>query len=192
MPPGTPGVPAGCCVCGVRSCPGLWRCTCAGPSVITGELLLCAPLSALTWCSPLEPRHLRLSFLREHDALGTRSGCSFLVPHVRVCQPRRSAEASPAGATTPFCSDCPSCTLTSLIIQSLPGPPRWSLGSCAGFHVGVSPHPLGPGPTRATAGPSCEWMFCFLAQTGCFPEGLTLCTPAAVCSGVSVHTFASV
>lgn len=117
------------------------------------------------------------SFLSEHNALETCSGCSLLFPHERVRQPQRSAKASLAGAVThklqpsqPSVATLHLFTLTSLIIQSLPSPFQWLLGSCAGFHVDVSPYSLGPGPMRATAGPSCERMFHF--KTGCFPECL--------------------
>lgn len=165
-------------------CVRVLGCGTAGPSAGTRATRLSPPLSALTRRSALESCHLRLSFLSEHGALETRSGCSFLFPRVRP--PRRSAEASPAGAAAPglqpshpsVATDL-SLTLTSLAIPSLPSPLRGLPGSRAGFHVDGSPYSLGPGLTRATAGPSREWMFPFLGQTRCFPECLYVVHPTS-------------
>lgn len=182
FPPGTPGAPRGllCVPCAFES----WGCGTAGPSAGTRATRLSPPLSALTRRSALESCHLRLSFLSEHGALETRSGCSFLFPRVRP--PRRSADASPAGAAAhglqpshPSVATDLSLTLTSLAIPSLPSPLRGLPGSRAGFHVDGSPYSLGPGLTRATAGPSCEWMFPFLGQTRCFPKCLYVVHPTS-------------
>lgn len=181
FPPGTPGAPAGCCVCRVRSCPGLWHCRTFHRH--KGDPPLPTPVSAYP---PFSSRVLSFEVVFSQRARRPGDPFRLLVPlPTRAPAPEERRGLSSRGrcawaaAQSPSVATDLSLTLTSLAIPSLPSPLRGLPGSRAGFHVDGSPYSLGPGLTRATAGPSREWMFPFLGQTRCFPECLYVVHPTS-------------